>query len=238
MRGRLSDQRHAHPERGEHAGVLEPDHAGPDHRERAGEAVQDHRVVAGEDAPAVEGDVRVPRRGGPRGDDDVAPGQGLASVAPRLVHDDRVRVEERAVAGVEVHAVAHELVAHHVDLVAHDVVGAEAQVLDADVLLDRVRGSVEPALAVAAEGHRRLAQGLRRDRPGGDAHPADGLGALDHGDPRAELGGLDRRALAARARSDGDQVVVEGGAVRRAGVAHRSATRAVPVGADNGPRPK
>jgi hypothetical protein len=156
----LVDEGHAHAQRGEHARVLQADDPGTDDGQAARQPVERDRVVAGEDAPAVEGDVVVARHGGAGGDHDVAAAEGLAAVATGLVDHDRVRVEERPVTRVQVHAVAHELVAHDVGLVPHHLVGAEAQVVDADVLLDRVRRPVEAPLAVAAEGHGRLAEGL------------------------------------------------------------------------------
>jgi hypothetical protein len=53
-----------------------------------------------------------------------------------------------------------------------------------------------------------LAQGLGGDRPGVDAHPADDRAAFDDGRVLAELGGLDGRTLAGRARAHDDQVKV------------------------------
>ena len=66
----LVDQRHADAERGEDAGVLAADHAGADDRERARQLVEMQDVVAGEDALAVERDMRVARGLGAGGDDD------------------------------------------------------------------------------------------------------------------------------------------------------------------------
>ncbi len=145
---------------------------------------------------------------------------------------------------VDVDVVAQQLMPHDVGLVAHHLVGPEDQVLHADVLLGGVRGPVEAAVPVPRQGHRGLAQGLRRDGAGAHAHAPDAGRALDHGDLLAQLGRLDGRALTTRARPDRDQVEVEGCAVHGDSIGHRTVDRSrgvmrrtVSPGPSNSPSP-
>ena len=119
----------------------------------------------------------------------------------------RVRPREPRVAAQQLDAVALELVRHHGDLALQHVVEPVGQVLQRDVLLDAVAEPVEAALPKAGEVQDGLAQGLARDRAGvGDA-PADRCAPLDRHDARAQLGGLDRRALPCGTGPDDHHVV-------------------------------
>ena len=225
----MSNERHPHAQRGEHAGVLEADHPGADHHERARQTVEAHRVVAREDAPSVEHDALVARGRGAGGQNDVRPADGLSAVAVGVLDLDGVRIDEGPVAVEDVDVVAQQLMPHDVGLVAHHLVGPEDQILHADVLLGGVRRSVEAAVAVARQGHRGLAQGLGRDGAGPHADAPDPRGALDHRDLLAQLGRLDGRALTTRARPDRDQVVVEGRTVHGDSIGHRGDDRSAGV---------
>lgn len=117
-------------------------------------------------------------------------------------------VDERRLRGDQLDAVAHQLVAHNVDLMSHDVLGPEQQVLHADVLLDRVRLSVQFALAVSGEIKRRLTKSLTRDRPRVEHDPADDVVPLDERHALIDLRGLHRSTLAGWARPDYHYVVI------------------------------
>jgi hypothetical protein len=205
----LVDERHPHPQRGEDAGVLAPDHPRAHYRQGAGEVLESDDVVAGEDVLPVEGDVRVARSVGAGCHHDHLGADVVVPVAVGVGQSQRVRAREGCLGGEDLYPVAHELVAGHVDLMADHVVGAEEQVLHRDVLLDAVRGAVEPLLPVAGEVDHRLAQRLAGDGAGVDAHPAHHRHPLHQPDALAQLGPLDRRALARGAGSDDQQIVVE-----------------------------
>src|SRR6266487_145308 len=89
-----------------------------------------------------------------------------------------------------------QLAAPHVDLAAHHMLGAGGQVRDRDVVLDPVALAVHLPLVQAGEVKHRLAQGLGRDRPCVQAHPADHVPALHDGGTAAELRRRDRGLLA------------------------------------------
>ena len=130
------------------------------------------------------------------------PRSGLA------VHRDRVRVEEPRRAVQQRHPVAGQLAADHLDLAADHVLGAREQVLHGDVVLDPVVLPVQLAHVQPGEVEHRLAQRLRRDGAGVDAHPADHVAALHHGGPAAELRRRDGRLLPSRPRAEHEHVVV------------------------------
>ena len=79
----------------------------------------------------------------------------------------------RRVADEQLDAVAHQLGAHDLDLLADHVLGAGQQVGRGDLLLDPVAGAVQLALAHPGQVDDRLAQRLRRDGAGVDAHAAE-----------------------------------------------------------------
>ena len=102
-------------------------------------------------------------------------------------------------------------IAHDVALLADDVAGARQQVGGGDLLLDAVAGAVQLALAHAGEVDDRLAQRLRRNGAGVDADSAEHPAALDDRDRLAELRRRDGGLLAARTRTDDDEVVLQHG---------------------------
>jgi hypothetical protein len=71
-----------------------------------------------------------------------------------------VLVDEAAVAGVELDAVADQLRAHHLLLLVNDVLGSGQQVGGGDVFFDAVTRAVEFALGDASQVDHRLAQRL------------------------------------------------------------------------------
>ena len=144
----------------------------------------------------------------PRGDDEVAATHRDAFGTVGVLDMDGVLVDESGVADVQLDAVAHQLRAHHVDLLADDVLGARQQVSRGDLLLDAVAGAVELPLAHAGEVDDRLAQRLRRNRSGVDADPTEHASAFDHRDRLAELRGSDGGLLPTWPRPDDDEVVL------------------------------
>src|SRR5690606_2781210 len=117
------------------------------------------------------------------------------------VHKGRGRLDD-------LHPVTLQLVARHVYFVPNDLVCAEQQVGQGDVLLDGVRGAVEAALAIAREVQHGLAQRFAGDGAGVDAHAAHHRLALHDGHALVELGRLDGRPLPGRSRADHQKVEV------------------------------
>ena len=71
-----------------------------------------------------------------------------------------MRVEEPGVPDQQVDAVAHQLIAHHVDFLADHVLGAGEQVGRGDLFLDAVTRAVQFTLVHAGEVEDRFAQRL------------------------------------------------------------------------------
>jgi hypothetical protein len=135
----------------------------------------------------------------PAGDDDALGGDRQLGTA-LVTHAQRVRVGERRGAGQQADPVAGELAADDVDLAADDVLGPGGQVGHRDVLLEAVALPVQLALVEPGQVQHRLAQRLRRNGAGVDAHPADHVPPLHQRDPPAQLGRRDGRPSARPAR--------------------------------------
>jgi hypothetical protein len=131
-----------------------------DHHHRRGDDLQVEDAVGVQYAILVELHAGGAGRLGAGGDDDVAAAHFDAFGAVGILDVDGVLVDESGVADVQLDAVAHQLRAHQVDLLADDVLGARQQVGRGDLLLDAVAGAVELALAHAGEVKHRLAQRL------------------------------------------------------------------------------
>src|SRR5688572_27222760 len=97
-----------------------------------------------------------------------------------------------------------------VDLVTDDLMGAEQQVFNGDVLLDGVGNAIERAFTESRQIEDCLPEGLARDGSGVDAYTTKDSLALDQSDSLIEFRGLDGCPLACRSRPDHDQVVVIG----------------------------
>ena len=193
----------------EHRGVLDTDHPGPDHHHRGRQDLQIEDSVGVEDSFLVELDSGRAGGFGAGGDDDVLRCDGRAFPAVRFLDQHRVRVQKPAVTLDQVDAVADQLGAHDVDFLADDVRGAGQQVRRGDLVLDAVARAVQFTLVHPRQVDDGLAQGLRRDGAGVDADAAQHPPAFDHGHRLAELGGGDGGLLAARSRTDHDEVVLQ-----------------------------
>jgi hypothetical protein len=124
---------------------------------------------------------------------------------------DGVVVDELGLAVDEPDVVAAELLAHDRGLGGDDARGPIHE-LPQHLVLGGLHARrvehVERPLGQLLDD--RLAQGLRRDRPGVDRDAAEAVPPLDHGDPLAELRGLDRRLLAARPGAHDDEIDLHG----------------------------
>src|SRR5271156_2136745 len=189
-------QRHSNAERREHARVFASDDAGADDCERAWELVELHHVVAGKDAVAVERGALVAGRVSAHGEHD-SRGGNLSLQAARFVFEVKdVRIDEAGARGHQLDAVAQELMAQDVDLVAHDRIDADQQILERDFFLDPVRIAVDCVLTIAREVHDGFAHRLARNRADVDADTAEERLAFNHNDALAQLGALDGRMMA------------------------------------------
>ena len=200
----LLDDRDLGAQGGEHGRVLDADHPGAGDDHGPGHPLQLQHAVGVDHGTVVELDAGRPGRLGPGRDHDVLGGDPVDMVAA-VVHLDRVRIREVRRSGDHRHPVTGELAAHHVDLPADHVLGAGGQVGDGDLVLDPVGLPVHLALIYAGEVEHRLPERLGRDRAGVQAHPADHVRPLHHGDLALQLGRGDRRLLPARPGPDHQQ---------------------------------
>ena len=202
------DQRHRHVERGEDRGVFDADDAAADHRQRARQVLELQHLVAVEDDACLSNGTLCGRCGRVPTEISASAKPTSLSVAILVGEAQPVGVDEFRRRAHAAHAVAHELVLQHLDLVVERLVQPLDQVADRDVLLDPVAAPVEAALAPARQVEHRLAQRLRRDRAGMHRDAAEPPALVDHQHGLAELGRLDGGAPAGRPAADDDHVVV------------------------------
>ena len=204
--GALLDDGHLRPERGEHRGVLDADHARPDHDHRAGDLLEIEDLIRVENRLAVEPDVRRVARRRPDRDHDRAGLQPTLNLSD-LGNCNLGRADEGREAAHELDTVPSQLVLDDVDLGLHDVLRPPQQVVHRELGLESVALSVHRPLAVPREIHDRLAERLRRDGPRVHAHATEAPPLFDQSDALSELCRLDCRALTGRAGADHDEVV-------------------------------
>ena len=228
----LFHQDHAHAQDGEHAGVLDADHAAAHHDQGLGDFRHLQDLIAVDDVAAVDGDL--------------AETAGLVPVAmmmlgasksdcPRDAGDADVCGSRRPACAVDhVDAVAGELRLRDVDFGLDHVLHAEGEVRHGDLFLDPVVDAVDALVAVAGEVQHGFAHGLAGDGAGVDAGAADDLALLDDGHALAVLGALDGRPLAGRPRADHDEIVLLHAIVMVPVYRTPAADAAIPTG--KGPR--
>ncbi len=207
--------RHRGAEGREHAGVLHPDHAAAHHDHAARHVAKLEQSVGVDDRTVVDRHPERPDRRGAGGDHE--PLRPEQVTVPGRGDHDRVRVEEARLTLQHVDAVTRELGPIHVDLALDHVVAPEHEVGHRHLRLHPIRDAVEAALVDPRQIEHRLAQGLRGDRAGVHAHPADHrLPFHDRGAP-AQLRSLDGRVVPGGAAADDDQLVVAHGGVMTSG---------------------
>src|ERR1700756_103402 len=149
-------------------------------------------VVAGEDSPAVQRDVRVAGVFAADGQNDVMGPNGAGGPPIDIVETNGVPTEKARFGPYELDVVAPQLMTHHIDLMLDHPVGADQEILHRDVLLDGVGGSVEFAGAVPRKLEHNLAKGFGGNGAEVDAAAAQDGFPLDHCDFFVELRTLDR----------------------------------------------
>ena len=204
----LFDQRDAHAEDGEHAGVFDADDAAADHDQRARQGLQAENLVAVDDGAAVDGHLGRGGRLGADGDDDAV---GLQrGLGLRAFHVHLVRIDEAGNAMDHVDAVARELRLGHVHFGLDHRLDAEGQVGHGDLFLHPVVDAVDRAVVVAGEVQHRLAHGLGGDGAGVDADAADHRAGLHNGHPLVHLGCGHGGSLPGGPGANDDQVILDG----------------------------
>ena len=201
------NERDAHAENGEHAGVFDADDAAADHDERAGQFGQVEDLVAVDDGAAVDGHLGRGGGLGADGDDDVVGFERGFSLRACDAH--LVGIDEAGDAVDHVDAVARELGLGDVDFGLDDGLDAEGQVGHGDLFLDPVVDAVDGAVVVAGEVQHGLAHGLGGDGAGVDADAADDGAGLDDGHALVHLGGGHGGALAGGPGTNDDQVILD-----------------------------
>ena len=198
--GPLFDQRDAHAERGEHAGVLDADDAAAHHDQRLGQVGQVENLIAVDDRAAVDGHLGGVGRLGAGGDDDVL---RLVRLGATLIGHLHVGgVFEAGHSGEHIDAIARKLRLGHVDLGLDHVLDAEGEVRHRDLFLDPVIHAVDRTVVIAGEMQHGFAHRLAGDGAGIDGDPADRSHALHHRGPLAQLIGVDGGALTRGAGTD------------------------------------
>ncbi len=203
----LFNERNAHAEDGEHAGVFDADHAASDDDEGAGQLRDVKNLVAVDDGAAVHGDVRRAGGFGADGDDDVIGFEGGFGLRAFDVHF--VRVDKAGDAVEHINAVARELRFGDVDFSFYDGLNAEGQVGHGDFFFDPVVDAVDGAVVVAGEVEDGLAHGFGGDGSGVDADAADDGAGFDNGHALVHLGCGHSGALASGPGANDDQVILE-----------------------------
>ncbi len=202
----LFNQRYAHAQHREHAGVFHADHAAAHHDQRLGQRLQAQNLVAVDDGLAVHRHFVRDGGLGAHGDDDLA---GLeCRIGLRALHAHLVRIDEAGDAVHHVDAVARQLRLGHVHLGLDHGLDAKGQVRHGDLFLHPVVHAVDGAVVVAGKVQHRLAHGLGGDGAGVDAHAPNHRASLNHGHALAHLGSGHRGALPRWPGTDHDQVIL------------------------------
>ena len=122
---------------------------------------------------------------------------------------ERVRIDKARARGCQLDAVALELMPQYVDLVTHDRIDADQQILKRDFFLDPVRIAVNGVFAITREIKDSFAHRLAGNRSDVDADAADDRLALDHDDALAQLGALNGRMMSGGATADDSEVEIK-----------------------------
>ena len=194
------DEGHGHAERGEHRGVLDTDHPGAHHGQRARQLLHRGHVVTGEDDLAVGGDAGGRGRTGADGDDDAGRAHRVGAVADDL---QAVRIDERGFALEQGDVVALQLVFDDRRARASSTSSTRSNSCAAvgrPSVRIRRRGSRTPPVPVRKmTASRSVLLGIV---PVSTHTPPTQRRLLDHRDPLAELGGLHGGPLAGRPTAD------------------------------------
>ena len=117
----LLDDGHLAAQRGEHRRVLDADHAGADHHHRCRDRLEIEDAVGVQHTLLVEFHAFGAGRLGAGGDDDVLAADRGALATGAIFDEQGVLVAEPGFAGDEINSVAHQLISHHIGLLADDV---------------------------------------------------------------------------------------------------------------------
>ncbi len=199
------DQRHPHPKRRKHAGVLHADHAAADDNHRLRQVHQLQHQVAVDDAAPIDRHLRRRRRLGSGANQDIL---GLVDGRPaRVRHLDMGRIFKARHTHQHLDVVARELRLGHIDLGLDHMLHPERQVRHRDPFLHPVVHPIDGLVVIPREMQHRLAHRLRRNRACVDAGAADHLAHLHQRNLFAQLGCIDRGPLPGGPGPNDNQIV-------------------------------
>ena len=203
--GTLFDERDAHAQNGEHAGVLNANHAAANYNHGLGNFRHAEDLIAVDDGAVVERHQRRDGRLGAGREDDVLGFVFL--LASRAADLDAARIEKARGAGDDVDAVARELGANHVDFCFDDVERAEGEIGHGDGFLHPVVDAINALVLIAGKMQDGFANGLAGNGAGVDGGAADDFEFFNQSGALAEFCGLDGGALACGSGTHDDEIV-------------------------------
>src|SRR5438105_7338834 len=113
-----------------------------------------------------------------------------------------MRVEERRSTDDEIDGITYQLILDDFLFGFYHMVATLGEILEGDVFLDPVAGTVKTALPETRKEKHRFAQRFAGNGAGVDADTSGNFLALDDTDLLADFGSLDRRLLARGAGTD------------------------------------
>ena len=200
------DHRHLGAQRGEHRGVFDTDDARADDGEGSRNSRQRADLIARKDRLTIHGCAWWRSRPRTDGDEDER-GRDIANAQGRC-HAQGVRIDEGGAAAQNIDTVAPKLMFLDLALAPYHLVDTEEQ-----LLCRWARNDACEALSLEDVGHcrergDRFAKRLAGNRARIHTYATNCGAALDNGDASAELGGLDRGALAGRTAAQTKKLVV------------------------------
>ena len=151
----------------------------------------------------------VARRMGPNRQHNRCGGNSSLHSARFIFEVEHVRIDKARARRGQLNTVAQKLMPQHVDLMAHNRIDPDQQILERDFFLDPVRIAIHRVLAITRQIHDRFAHRLAGNRSDVDTDAADQRFALDHDDAFAQLGALDGRMMSGGPGADDREIKIK-----------------------------